>query len=136
MQFVPYREFSKNGELLAKEVLAELPDQVVEYHRLIGKKPNPPVQVQMDQIQVVNLPQATQSFGANLIKGGFMQKLIGNALQNPQLNDNQQQQMQGQNLNPFGDPSLQMQPNQGNQPFLQQQQLGGFIQPQYNQPPN
>lgn len=42
VQFVPFKDFSKNAELLAQKVLEELPDQVVEYHKLIGKKPNPP----------------------------------------------------------------------------------------------
>lgn len=34
VQFVPFRNFSNDGVMLAKEVLAELPRQVVEYHSL------------------------------------------------------------------------------------------------------
>jgi Copine len=31
VQFVPFNEFKANSELLAKNVLEELPDQLVEY---------------------------------------------------------------------------------------------------------
>eukprot|EP00050_Salpingoeca_kvevrii_P003997 m.239715 g.239715 ORF g.239715 m.239715 type:complete len:111 (+) comp10921_c0_seq8:89-421(+) len=42
VQFVPFQEFSGgNGSLLAKEVLAEIPQQVCEYMRLVGVKPKP-----------------------------------------------------------------------------------------------
>ena len=33
VQFLPYRNFHNDGALLAKEVLAELPDQVVQYFK-------------------------------------------------------------------------------------------------------
>ena len=42
VQFVPFNKFKGNTAALAREVLAELPDQFVEYMRLIGKNPNPP----------------------------------------------------------------------------------------------
>jgi hypothetical protein len=40
VQFVPFNEFRNNPELLAKNVLEELPDQLVEYFELINRKPN------------------------------------------------------------------------------------------------
>jgi hypothetical protein len=40
VQFVPYNEFKQNPELLAKNVLEELPDQLVEYMMLVNRKPN------------------------------------------------------------------------------------------------
>ena len=41
VQFVPYRNFHNDGALLAKEVLAELPDQVVQYFKQKKFKPTP-----------------------------------------------------------------------------------------------
>lgn len=41
VQFVPFRNFLNNGVELAKEVLAELPRQVVEYHALCRLAPQP-----------------------------------------------------------------------------------------------
>lgn len=42
VQFVPFEEFKGDAVLLAKEVLAELPDQVVEYMELTKQPPKPP----------------------------------------------------------------------------------------------
>ena len=39
VQFVPFRDVKMNGDLLAKELLAELPGQVVQYMSMIGKPP-------------------------------------------------------------------------------------------------
>jgi hypothetical protein len=39
VQFVPFRDVKMNGDLLAKELLAELPEQVVQYMTMIGKPP-------------------------------------------------------------------------------------------------
>lgn len=39
VQFVPFREVKMDGDLLARELLAELPGQVVQYMSLIGKPP-------------------------------------------------------------------------------------------------
>ena len=33
VQFVPFKKFSYNGELLAKQVLEEIPKQVIEYYQ-------------------------------------------------------------------------------------------------------
>lgn len=46
VQFVPFRNIQFDGNLLAKELLAELPNQVVQYMKLINKPPGqfiPPV---------------------------------------------------------------------------------------------
>lgn len=42
VQFVPFENFKGDAVMLAKEVLAELPDQVVEYMELMKIKPKPP----------------------------------------------------------------------------------------------
>lgn len=42
VQFVPFNKFRANPSILAQKVLEELPNQLCEYMRLIGKKPNPP----------------------------------------------------------------------------------------------
>ncbi len=39
VQFVPFRDVQMNGDILAKELLAELPRQVVQYMEMIGKPP-------------------------------------------------------------------------------------------------
>jgi len=39
VQFVSFKEFKNEPELLAKHVLAEVPDQFVQYMDMIGKKP-------------------------------------------------------------------------------------------------
>ena len=43
VQFVPIRDFKGNQAALAKEVLAEVPRQLVDYKLRAGKRPNPPV---------------------------------------------------------------------------------------------
>mmetsp|Transcript_35019 Transcript_35019/g.31556 ORF Transcript_35019/g.31556 Transcript_35019/m.31556 type:complete len:116 (+) Transcript_35019:778-1125(+) len=42
VQFVPFRDFNDSPEMLAKNVLEEIPDQLVEYMTSVGVKPNPP----------------------------------------------------------------------------------------------
>ena len=39
VQFVPFRDVGMNGDMLAKELLAELPGQVVQYMAMINKPP-------------------------------------------------------------------------------------------------
>lgn len=43
VQFVPMRDLQFDGNLLAKQLLAELPNQVVQYFRLVNRPPGPPV---------------------------------------------------------------------------------------------
>eukprot|EP00825_Cyclidium_porcatum_P001143 TRINITY_DN10512_c0_g1_i3.p3 TRINITY_DN10512_c0_g1~~TRINITY_DN10512_c0_g1_i3.p3 ORF type:complete len:234 (+),score=34.01 TRINITY_DN10512_c0_g1_i3:67-768(+) len=112
---------------LAREVLAELPDQVEQYHRLIGQKPGQAVITQMDQVQIANTQNAIQQFGQNLIKGKFMEQVLNNPVNMPnqqQFNPQQIYQQQGidtqQNMNlpndpltnPFGNGLQNIQPNQ------------------------
>lgn len=52
VQFVPFRDFQLNGDLLAKEVLAEIPNQIVQYMTLIGKNPGP--YIPLDVSAIVN----------------------------------------------------------------------------------
>jgi hypothetical protein len=42
VQFVPYNKYKSDPIKLAQNVLEELPKQVEEYMRFIGKKPDPP----------------------------------------------------------------------------------------------
>lgn len=42
VQFVPFNQVSGNSDLLAKELLAELPDQVVQYMTVMGIPPGKP----------------------------------------------------------------------------------------------
>jgi hypothetical protein len=39
VQFVPFRQFAMDSTLLAKEVLAEVPNQLTEYMRMKGLSP-------------------------------------------------------------------------------------------------
>ena len=39
VQFVPFRDVGLNGDVLAKQLLAELPGQVVQYMSMINKPP-------------------------------------------------------------------------------------------------
>ena len=41
VQFVPFSQFEGNGEALAKEVLREIPKQIVEYYEMVGIYPQP-----------------------------------------------------------------------------------------------
>jgi hypothetical protein len=47
VQFVPFRDVKLNGDLLAKELLGELPGQVVQYMSMIGKPPGKIVPVNL-----------------------------------------------------------------------------------------
>jgi hypothetical protein len=50
VQFIPFRNVNMNGDLLAKELLAELPGQVVQYMGMIGKPPGKFVPVDLEQM--------------------------------------------------------------------------------------
>ena len=43
VQFVPFKKFSYNGELLANEVLEEIPKQVLEYYQHQKMPPREPI---------------------------------------------------------------------------------------------
>lgn len=50
VQFVPFRDVKLNPDLLAKELLAELPGQIVQYMSLAGISPGMSQQVNIDHI--------------------------------------------------------------------------------------
>ena len=50
VQFVPFREMKMDGDLLARELLAELPGQVVQYMGMIGKPPGQFVPPNIEQL--------------------------------------------------------------------------------------
>jgi hypothetical protein len=50
VQFVPFRDVKLSGDLLAKELLAELPGQVVNYMSMIGKPPGQYVPPNVEQL--------------------------------------------------------------------------------------
>jgi hypothetical protein len=52
VQFVAFNDYKGNIGLLAQEVLAELPKQLVEYKLSVGKKPNPPFLMQMENLKI------------------------------------------------------------------------------------
>ena len=43
VQFVPFKKYSYNGELLAREVLEEIPKQVIEYYEHQKMPPREPI---------------------------------------------------------------------------------------------
>lgn len=46
VQFVPFREFAHNPMLLAKETLQEVPNQLLNFFRTKGIRPNPATEAQ------------------------------------------------------------------------------------------
>ena len=61
-QFVPFRDFQAHGalaqDLLTKEVLAELPDQLLSFMTKHAIKPKPPQPLTVDSIVPI-IPQST-----------------------------------------------------------------------------
>ena len=61
-QFVPFRDFQTRGalaqDLLSKEVLAELPDQLLSFMTTRTIKPKPPRPITVDNIVPI-IPQST-----------------------------------------------------------------------------
>ena len=61
-QFVPFRDFQTHGalaqDLLSKEVLAELPDQLLSFMTTRTIKPKPPRPITVDNIVPI-IPQST-----------------------------------------------------------------------------
>lgn len=50
VQFVPFRNYKGIGEELAQKVLEEVPYQVIQYQLSIGKKPGPPINIDVDKL--------------------------------------------------------------------------------------
>jgi len=68
VQFVPFRNFNGDMTQLAQRVLAEVPDQLVEYMRLVGRKPKPAVTVDINNVgfsTLQSLPTITETIPLN-----------------------------------------------------------------------
>ena len=73
VQFVPFRDVQFNPDVLAQQLLAQLPGQVVQYFQSMGVAPNkPPPSINMSQMMVPN--QAQQNLG-----NGFAQLIINSS---------------------------------------------------------
>jgi hypothetical protein len=57
VQFVPFRDVQLNGDLLAKELLTELPGQVVQYMSMIGKPPGKIVPINLENMISIHKEQ-------------------------------------------------------------------------------
>jgi hypothetical protein len=66
VQFVPFREVQYNPDLLAKQLLAELPNQVVQYFMAMGVQPRPPNQQNIEQMYSQNPQQNAQNQVASM----------------------------------------------------------------------
>eukprot|EP01017_Pseudomicrothorax_dubius_P047662 TRINITY_DN8585_c0_g1_i1.p1 TRINITY_DN8585_c0_g1~~TRINITY_DN8585_c0_g1_i1.p1 ORF type:complete len:215 (-),score=55.98 TRINITY_DN8585_c0_g1_i1:148-792(-) len=76
-QFVPFNKYMHNTMLLSQEVLAELPDQLVEYKRLVGQRPNPPKTLNLNDIILPpDFGKATMNFGQNLAQAFGLPKVL------------------------------------------------------------
>ncbi|CAD8071973.1 unnamed protein product [Paramecium sonneborni] len=117
VQFVPFRNFSGNHINLARHVLAEIPEQIVKYHQLIGKKPNPPQFIDINQLGM------TQPNLQNLQPES----------QPPQIPNNVYPQIQQPNVQPpFQQPMQSQIPYQQQiPPYVQQQSLAQQPPSQY-----
>jgi len=77
VQFVPFREFNGDMYLLAQHVLAEVPEQLVNYMRLVGKKPRPAQMVDINQLGYSTIPggqnQGSPQQQQQLQGGGYWQ---------------------------------------------------------------
>ena len=64
-QFVPFRDFQTHGilapDLLTKEVLAEVPDQLLSYMSKNAIKPKPPQPISVDNIMPIMPHSANQT---------------------------------------------------------------------------
>jgi len=66
VQFVPFKKFQNNYAQLAREVLAEIPDQLVGYMKLIGLKPVKPQEIDISQLVPKIQTQPQQQFQGNV----------------------------------------------------------------------
>ncbi|CAD8087146.1 unnamed protein product [Paramecium sonneborni] len=113
VQFVPFNQFKQDLTLLSKEVLAELPDQLVEYMELMKIPPKPPTyknkQIQMTgsmmnvypQFQFQRSDQQQQQYMSQLeekqnnqmpVKTGFTNETLGQGLIEEGIQKQQQKQ--------------------------------------------
>ena len=66
VQFVPFNQVSGNPDMLARELLAELPDQVVQYMTLMGIPPGKPPQIDIANLMQSQAVQIQQGLKQNL----------------------------------------------------------------------
>ncbi|KAJ6237048.1 copine [Anaeramoeba flamelloides] len=122
VQFVAFRDFKTRGpEALARETLAEIPEQVMGYFKSKGIKPNPPIHLQQNQIQVSGPKDYQQQQQMQQQQQQQQQILQQQQQQQQKIQQQQQQQQQmmmgmGNNINQ----GMMMNPNQQQQ---QQQQM-------------
>ncbi|CAD8157022.1 unnamed protein product [Paramecium pentaurelia] len=156
VQFVPFRNFGGNQVNLARHVLAEIPEQIVKYHQLIGKKPNPPQFVDINQL---GMTMANQQMKQQESQQQYIPPPnILPQVQQPNIPPPIQQQMQPQPPYQQQIPAYSSQQSQLNQQYPPPQQQGypyqqtinqsyqqgraseqinpsNFMQQQYGQPP-
>jgi len=143
VQFVPFRHFNGDMIQLAQRVLAEVPDQLVDYMRLVGRKPRPAQVVDINKlgfssrntlteqnIPIFDSPQhpspnfvspQNSPYGAQnpqvLVQNPFLMQagmnLVQNVINNPNFNMQHQPQPQPQ-YQPQPQPQPQYQNNQLN----------------------
>ncbi|CAD8052802.1 unnamed protein product [Paramecium sonneborni] len=125
VQFVPFNEFKNDPALLSKEVLAELPDQLVEYMELMNIPPKPPHNIQVNQYQMPGNNISQQNIG---IPPNQQYNVYP---QNPQFqNDQDSQKYLSQNYQQYP-----QQPNQYPPPQQQQFPPQQLFPPQQEYPP-
>ncbi|KAM3138200.1 hypothetical protein pb186bvf_009663 [Paramecium bursaria] len=97
VQFVPFNKYNGDAALLSREVLQELPDQVVEYMELTKQPPKPARGMKMSQYQLpqqqsqqIQYPQLQQPY----VQSQQIQSQQYQQIQQPQLQNFQQQQQQ------------------------------------------
>jgi hypothetical protein len=95
VQFVPFRDVQFNSDRLAQELLAELPQQVVQYMNLIKKLPSPPVSLDLndyfnpEQQNILQTEDGLKQNIANMILniGGNKENKLKNSQGKINLND-------------------------------------------------
>ncbi|KAJ6234835.1 copine [Anaeramoeba flamelloides] len=94
VQFVAFRDFKTQGpETLARETLAEIPEQLMGYFKSRGIKPNPPIVLQQNQIQVSGPSNSQQQQQIQQQQQQQQQILQQQQQQQQQIQQQQQQQM-------------------------------------------
>jgi len=112
VQFVPYKKFKNSPADLSREVLAEIPDQLVGYMAMNGIKPAKPQSIDVSQL----VPRTQQVIAGNQGLMNFGTQIVGGL-----LNQNQNQQQAPMNLVPNGFPPQQQAGGLGyntNQPIV------------------
>ncbi len=110
VQFVPFRKFAGNHEALAREVLEEVPRQLVEYMESVGRKPDPPKKVDVNALDqrmgtipegplelrgepIIVSDSVAQQFFGELFQMGVGQNMGGSPFNSYGMNYNHQPEM-------------------------------------------